>query len=142
MPKSGANLATLREVVANQHALGRRLKWLLAIAFVATGVLRSMFFPLNARLRDVELGAKLVPIERFLLADKNYPWAIDQYEALAKSNPSAPVLARLGILYYLLDPRGNETKALDRLEKAKEYDDKYWEIFRLLTYIHQPFPGD
>src|ERR1700724_3004461 len=136
MPKSRVNLATLREVVANQYALGRRLKWLLAVPFIVTAVMASMFFTLNARLKDVELGAKLVTIERFLSVDRNYQWAVDHYEAWAKSNPSAPIFARLGTLYFQLDPDENETTALRYLKEAAKYDDKYWEINRSLTYIY------
>lgn len=136
MTKSRGDLATLREVIANQRALGWRLNWLLLVPFVVTVIMAFMFFTLNARLKDVELGAKLVTIERFLMADKNYAWAVDQYEDLAKSNPSAAILARLGILYFLLDPNANEAKAIQTLEKAKELDDNNWEIYRSLTYIY------
>src|SRR5262249_31164606 len=95
-----------------------------------------MFFTLNARVKELELGTKLVTIERFLVADNNYQWAVDQYEALAKSNPSAAIFARLGILYFQLDPKENEAKAVAFLQRAREYDEKYVEINRSLTYIY------
>jgi tetratricopeptide (TPR) repeat protein len=136
MTKSRANFATLREVIAKQRALGRRLNWLLAVPLVITGVMASMFFTLNQRLKDVELGAKLVTIERFLVVDNNIEWAENQYENLANSSPSAAILARLGILYFRLDPDTNEAKAVEYLERAKHYDEKNWEIYRNLTFIY------
>src|SRR5262249_41153249 len=73
----------------------------------------------------------------FLQVDKNYAWAVDQYEELAKAYPSnATILARLGILYFLLDPNANERKAIQQLETAKQQDDNNWEIYRSLTYIY------
>jgi Tfp pilus assembly protein PilF len=136
MTKSRTSVATVREVVANQRALGRRLNWLLALPLVIMAMIGYMFFTMDGRLNDVELGAKLVTIERFLALDRNNKWAVDQYEALAKSKPSAPIFTRLAILYFQLDPNDNETKALDYLKEAKKYDEKYWEINRTLTYIH------
>jgi hypothetical protein len=96
--KAEGELAKLREVVAHQRALGRRLIWLIAVPFVLTAFIVPMFFTMSARLKDVELGTKLVTIERFLDQDKNYAWAADQYERLAQSSPSAAILARLGIV--------------------------------------------
>jgi tetratricopeptide (TPR) repeat protein len=81
------------------------------------------------------VGAKLLTIERVLSVDKNYSWAIDQYEKLAEVNPSAQILSRLGILYFLHDKKAID-KALQQLERAKTYDPNYWEIYRSLTYIY------
>jgi hypothetical protein len=85
-----------------EKVVARRLLWLFALPFVMTAILVVMFFVLNKRLSEVELGTKLVTIERYLSADENYAAAIDQYEELAKNNPSAPILTRLGMLYFLL----------------------------------------
>jgi tetratricopeptide (TPR) repeat protein len=136
MSNSRPSLATLREVIDNQRALGRRLNWLLVVPLAITVIMASMFFTLNERLKDVELGAKLVTIERFLVTDNNLEWAEKQYEDLAKSSPSAAILARLGVLYFRLDPESNEKKAVEYLETAKSYDEKNWEIYRNLTFIY------
>src|ERR1700719_1272150 len=136
MTKSRANLVTLREAVANQRALGRRLNWLLALPLVITAMIGYMFFTMNARLKDVELGTKLVTIERFLSTDNNLRWAVNQYEELAKYTPNAVTLTRLGILYFQLDPDNNEPQAVEYLERARRYDEKYWEAYRSLTYIY------
>jgi len=104
--------------------------------FVVTVIMAFMFFALNGRLKDVELGTKLVTIERFLSTDNNFEWAVGQYEELAKSSPSAAIFARLGILYFQLDPESNEQEAVNYLQQAKGYDENYWEIYRSLTYIY------
>lgn len=125
----------IRTTVDNQKRLGRRLLWLLSLPFCLTGILVWMYYNLSQRLADVELGAKLVTIERYLVADQNYPWAIDQYEKIAKTNPSGPILARLGMLHFLLD-RKNESIALQKLDMARRADPDNWEVYRNLTYIY------
>jgi len=116
-------------------ALGRRLLWLFLLPFVITAAIIPAFFVLNSRLSDVELSSRIVTIERLLLSDKNYAWAIDQYEQIAQFKPSAQLLARLGVLYFLQDPT-NERKAIEKLDDAKQYDQNYWEIYRSLTFIY------
>jgi tetratricopeptide (TPR) repeat protein len=127
--------ADLRTALDNQKRLGRRLLWLLSLPFCITGILVWMYYSLSLRLADVETGTKLVTIERFLISDQNYPWAIDQYEKLAKTNPSAPILARLAMLYFLLNQK-NESIALQKLEMARRADPDNWEVYRNLTFIY------
>jgi tetratricopeptide (TPR) repeat protein len=129
----------LREIVARQKALGRRFLWLLIVPFLITAALVSVFFifytGVNARLFDVELLTKQLNIERYLLEDRDYQLAIDQYERIAEVNPNAPILARLGILYYQCDSNKVDM-ALRTLEIAKHLDPQYWEIYRNLSYIY------
>jgi tetratricopeptide (TPR) repeat protein len=129
------DLASVQTVVERQQALGRRLLWLFLLPFAITAAVVPVFFILNARLSDVEIANRVFTIERFLTVDRNMPWAIHEYESVAQSRPSAQVFARLGILYFLDDPT-KEKKAIELLEKAKQYDPNYWEIYRSLTYIH------
>src|SRR5262249_37352374 len=75
-------------------------------------------------------------IERFLVLDNNYAMAVEQYEELAKMQESASILARLGILYFELDRKNNEDKAIEKHEMAKRLDPRYWEIYSNLTYIY------
>jgi tetratricopeptide (TPR) repeat protein len=134
------NEDSLESIIAKQRVLGTRLLWLSILPFVIAAVLVPMFFVLNARLKDIEIGTEVVTIERFLESDKNFAWAVDQYEHLADTNPSAAILSRLGILYFLQDTTHTDDnalkKALDTLDNAKRYDPNYWEIYRSLTYIY------
>src|SRR5262249_34993769 len=91
---------------------------------------------LDVRLADVEIGTKLVTIERYVGTDRNYPWAISQYKQLANSDGRASILTRLGMLYYLHDPQGNETIALEKLREATHAEPANWEAYRNLTYIY------
>ena len=136
MSKTTQTDADLRAILANQQRLDSRLLWLFMLPFLITAVTVAMFFTISARLTDVEVGTKLVTIERILESDKNYAWAVDQYERIAASYSNAPILARLGVLYFLLDPN-NQDVAIQKLEMAKRIDPKYWEIYRSLTYIYQ-----
>lgn len=127
-------LADLQAVIANQKALGRRLVWLMTVPLVITAVIVFFFFRLSARLTDVEVGEKLLATERLLLTDgQNYAWAADQYEQIAQTYQSAPVLARLGTLYFFL---GRKDQALEKLQMAERLDPNYWETYRSLTYIY------
>jgi tetratricopeptide (TPR) repeat protein len=119
-----------------EKVVARRLLWLFALPFIMTAILVVMFFVLNKRLSEVELGAKLVTIERYLSTDENYTSAIDQYEELAKSNPSAPILTRLGMLYFLLDKQKNKDVAIRWLEMAKRADPQYPEVYRSMAFIY------
>jgi tetratricopeptide (TPR) repeat protein len=129
------DLVDLHEIVARQKALGRRLLWLVLLPFVITAALVPMFFVLNARVTDVEVVTKQLNIERYLLMDTNYALAIEQYEQLARSNLTAPVLARLGVLYFQFDHK-NKDIAIKTLEAAKRLDPNYSEIYRNLTFIY------
>jgi tetratricopeptide (TPR) repeat protein len=125
----------LREIVARQQALGRRFLWLLIIPFIITAAILSIFFIFNARLADLELLTKQLNIERYLLEDRNYQLAIDQYERIATVSQTAPILARLGILYFQRD-KNKQDFAVQTLERAKGLDPQYWEIYRNLSYIY------
>jgi tetratricopeptide (TPR) repeat protein len=133
------DLSELHAVIANQKALGRRLIILLVLpVFLTLGVVLPLFYIVTSRLSEVETGTQIVTIERILESDKNYPWAIDQYEQIAKLRPSAPTLARLGILHFLDKPNDSSAlkKAIEELESAKQYNSEYWEIYRSLTFIY------
>lgn len=85
MSKTTQTDADLRAILANQQRLDSRLLWLFMLPFLITAVTVAMFFTISARLTDVEVGTKLVTIERILESDKNYAWAVDQYERIAAS---------------------------------------------------------
>jgi tetratricopeptide (TPR) repeat protein len=125
----------LQELIVRQQALGKRLIWLLLLPLLIAVALIPMFFVLSARLSEVEVGEKLVNIENRLEIDKNYPQAIRQYERLAASSPTALMLARLGILYFLND-KNDAVKAIEKLEMAKRLDPKSSEVFRDLMWIY------
>jgi tetratricopeptide (TPR) repeat protein len=129
-------IADIQTILDNQKRLGKRVQVLLILPLVITAILVWMFYRLNARLSDVELGTKLVTIERYIVSDKNYPWAIEQYETLAQTYVNASILARLGMLYFMFDPNNNLETALKKLEMAKQIDANNWEIYRNLTYIY------
>jgi tetratricopeptide (TPR) repeat protein len=129
-----ADLTDLRAVVQRQKALGHRLLWLFLLPFAITAAIIPMFFVLSARISDVETLARQLNIERYLLVDQNFALAIDQYNDILKSKQSAPVLARLGVLYFQRDQK-NSYDAIKLLEKAKEIDPQYWETYRNLSYI-------
>lgn len=124
-----------REVVEKQKALGRRLLWLFLLPFAITAAMVPMFFVLNARIADVEVLAKQLNIERYLLVDKNYAMAIDQYQQIFNTKPNAAILSRLGVLYFQLDPK-NKDKAISMLDMAKRLEPNYWETYRNLSYIY------
>jgi tetratricopeptide (TPR) repeat protein len=130
-----ADLTDLRTVIARQKVLGQRLLWLLLVPFAIASAIIPMFFVLNNRLADLEVLTKQLNIERYLLMDRNYALAVDQYQEIARRDRSAPVLARLGILQFQLDPK-NRDLAIQTLEEAQRLDPQYWETYRNLTYIY------
>jgi tetratricopeptide (TPR) repeat protein len=132
---ANADVVDLQLLTANQNMLNRRLLWLFFVPFIITAVIVVMFFRISDRLADVELGTKLVTIERVIESDNNYAWAVDQYESLARRSSNAQVFARLGLLYFLLDPENNKEIAIRNLEKAKTIDPSYWETYRSLTFV-------
>jgi Tfp pilus assembly protein PilF len=130
------NTMTAKTDIIDLKLMNRRLLWLFLLPFIITAVIVVMFFRISNRLADVELGTKLVTIERIIDTDKNYAWGVDQYESLARQSHNAQVFARLGTLYFMLDPKNNKKIALQNLEKAKEIDPSYWEIYRSLTFVY------
>jgi tetratricopeptide (TPR) repeat protein len=78
---------------------------------------------------------KRMNIDRYLEMEGNYIWAVRGYEEIAKTHPSASVLARLGVLYFQADPK-NEKAAIETLDRAKGLDPNNWEVYRSLTYIY------
>jgi tetratricopeptide (TPR) repeat protein len=131
-----SEIADIQTILDNQKRLGKRVQVLLILPLIITAALVWMFYRLNERLSDVELGTKLVTIERYIVSDRNYPWAIAQYEELSKTYVNASILARLGMLYFLFDPNNNMNIAIEKLETAKKLDPNNWEIYRNFTYIY------
>jgi tetratricopeptide (TPR) repeat protein len=123
-------------MLANQRIFNRRLLWLFLLPFVITAILVVMFLILSRRLNDLEVGTRLVTIERYFEADKNYSWTIEQYEKIAANNNSAPILMRLGVLYFQSDKKKNAEIAIQKLEMAKRVDPQYSEIYRSLASIY------
>ncbi len=136
--QEGSSLAVSPDILAKQEALGRRLLWLLMLPSGITVALAFLFFTLSVRIADVEIAMQIVTIERYLLVDKNYSGAIDQYEKIAETYPRAPILARLGLLYFQLDARDPKKReaAITTLTRARNVDPAYWETYRNLTYIY------
>jgi Tfp pilus assembly protein PilF len=54
---------------------------------------------------------------------------------IAKSHKSAPLLARLGTLYFLANPKDPD-RALAKLEEAKRADPQSWEAYRELAFVY------
>jgi tetratricopeptide (TPR) repeat protein len=125
----------LQVVIERQKALGRRLVWLLVLPFVMTGVLVYMFVRIDSHISDVELTEKLINVESKLSQDNNYAWGINEYQTIAKSHRSAPILARLGELYFLADQKDSE-RALATLTEAKRVDPQSWEPYRELAFVY------
>lgn len=121
-------------IAAAKNALVTRLSFVVLLPFIVTVILAVMFFVLTARIKDVDVGIRLVNIERQLQQNKNYPLAIEQYERIARSNKSALIYARLGRLYYYLSPKDSVT-AIKYLELAKKTDPSFPETYSFLTYI-------
>jgi tetratricopeptide (TPR) repeat protein len=48
----------------------------------------------------------------------------------------------LGVLYFEVDRDKNKNKAIQALDKAKQLDPMYWEIYRNLTYIYVATGGE
>jgi tetratricopeptide (TPR) repeat protein len=128
-------LADFEQILANQKALGKRFLWLLLVPFVLTAIMVGMFFVITSRLTDVAVLTKRMNIDRYLEMEGNYIWAVRGYEEIAKTHPSASVLARLGVLYFQADPK-NEKAAIETLDRAKGLDPNNWEVYRSLTYIY------
>jgi len=95
---------------------------------------RDVFF-ITSRLTDVEVLTKRMNIDRYLEMEGNYIWAVKGYEEVARTHPSASVLARLGVLYFQADPK-NEKTAIETLDRARRLDPNNWEVYRSLTYIY------
>jgi tetratricopeptide (TPR) repeat protein len=130
-----AALPDLQLVVDRQKALGRRLMWLLVIPFIMTGVLVYMFIPIKNEVASVQTSSKLVQIEVILAKDNNYRWAIHEYETIALSHKSAPILARLGTLYFLAN-HNDSAHAISTLLEANRLDPLAWEPYRGLTFVY------
>jgi tetratricopeptide (TPR) repeat protein len=127
--------ADFQQILANQKALGKRFLWLLIVPFVLTGIMAAMLFFITTRLTDVEVVTKRMNIDRYVEMEGNYLWAVRGYEEIAKTHPSASVLARLGVLYFQADPK-NEKIAIETLDQAKSRDPNNWEVYRSLTYLY------
>jgi tetratricopeptide (TPR) repeat protein len=123
------------QILANQRALGKGFLWLLIVPFVLTAIMTAMFFFITTRLTDVEVVTKRMNIDRYLELEGNYLWAVRGYEGIAKTHPSASVLARLGVLYFQADPK-NEKIAIETLDQARNMDPNNWEVYRSLTCLY------
>jgi tetratricopeptide (TPR) repeat protein len=132
---SEVTLRDLQLVIERQKALGRRLMWLLVLPFIMTGALVYMFIQFNNQISSVQISSKLIQIESILDKDSNYAWGIREYENIAKSHKSAPILARLGTLYYLANPN-DSARALATLLDANRTDPLAWEPYRALTFVY------
>ncbi len=128
--------ADFEAIVENQIALGKRFLWLLIVPFVISAVLLFMVVTMSSRLTDVEVVTKQLTIERLLAQDHNLALAVNQYEQIARTRETAPILARLGILYFMLDSKKNDQIAIKTLERAKDVDPEYWETYRYLNFIY------
>jgi tetratricopeptide (TPR) repeat protein len=133
---SATHITNFHTIRATQTLINRRLLWLFLLPFLVAAPTVTVFFVLTAKLVDLEVATKLVTIERILEQDRNYPWAIDQYERISKDYSTAPILARLGVLYFRQDPKKNENIAIEKLEMAKRLDPTCWDIYKSLTYIY------
>jgi tetratricopeptide (TPR) repeat protein len=132
-------MADLDTILANQRRLGNLFLWLLLPPSLIAIAMVVMFFVLAARVTDVTSLTRQSAIERYYQLDNNPTMAITQYEKLLAEGESAAILARLGVLYFEKDPDhpdSNKNQAIQVLEKAKQLDSKYWEIYRNLTYIY------
>jgi tetratricopeptide (TPR) repeat protein len=123
------------DLTAITKTVATRLSLVFVFSFVVIAILAVMFVVLNARIRNVEVGARNVEvgaraanIERVLMRDKNYRWAIEQYKQLALNSRSAIIEARLGTLYFYL-PIPDKAAALEHLEMAKKIDPSYPETY-------------
>jgi tetratricopeptide (TPR) repeat protein len=131
-----ATMADLELILANQRALGKRFIWLLLLPVVLSTALLVMLYITTTRLTGVEVVAKQLTIEQLFNDDGNYEEAVDQYKQLSEIRPSSAILARLGLLYFQLDPKRNQRIAIETLEKAKSLDPNYWVTYRYLNYIY------
>lgn len=129
------SLSDLQLVIDRQKALGRRLIWLLLAPFVMTAVLVYMFIRIDSHVSNIAITEKLINIENILSQDSNYAWGISEYEIIAKSHRNAPILARLGALYFLADPK-NSDRALATLMDANRADPQSWEPYRELAFVY------
>jgi tetratricopeptide (TPR) repeat protein len=134
--RSRAPMADLETILANQRALGKRFIWLLLLPVALSTTLVVMLYVTTTRLTDVEIVAKQLTVERLFDDDKNYEEAVDQYKQIAEVRQSPAILARLGLLYFQLDPKRNERLAIETLERARILDPNYWLTYRYLNYIY------
>ena len=128
-------LNELKQILANQRALGRRFLWLLLVPFVLTAIMLGALFYTIGRVTDVQVVTNRLEIERYLQLEGNFRWAIGRYEHLAKAHPSGSILARLGVLYFQADP-ANQKIAIATLEQARRSYPENWEVYRSLTYLY------
>ena len=136
---SEVTLHDLQLVIERQRALGRRLMWLLVLPFIMTTVLVYMFVKIHDQMSNVQVSSKLIQIVLILKRDGNYAWGIHEYENIAKSHKSAPILARLGTLYFLAN-RNDSARALATLLEANRADPLAWEPYRALAFVYSPSP--
>ncbi len=125
----------LQLVIDRQKALGRRLMWLLLLPSVMTLLLFYMFVRIDNHVSSIETTEKLINIENIVNRDNNYAWGISEYETIAKSHRNAPILARLGALYFLADPTRPD-RALAVIMEAERADPQSWESYRALAYVY------
>ena len=135
MTKRRVSIPELEAILANQRASGNGSYGSIAATGLSS-VLIVMFYLTSTRLTEVEVLAKQLTVERLFDDNNNYEEAVAQYKSIASMHETPAILARLGILYFQLDPKGNEKIALDTLEKARNLDPNYWETYRYLTYIY------
>jgi tetratricopeptide (TPR) repeat protein len=129
------SLTDLELVINRQKALGRRLIWLLLAPFFMTAVLVYMFIKIDSHVSNIAITEKLINIESILSRDSNYAWGISEYEIIANSHRNAPILARLGALYFLANPKDSD-RALATLMEANRLDPQSWEPYRELAFVY------
>jgi tetratricopeptide (TPR) repeat protein len=123
------------ELISVQNSIASRLLLLFLLPLVAISLVGVYAYRISSRIKEAEVVAKLVNVERLLSKDKNYKWAIAEYEQLAREYRRAPILARLGDLYFRSD-KSRAPLAIETLESARRLDPQLPEVSQVLTFIY------
>jgi tetratricopeptide (TPR) repeat protein len=123
------------ELISVQKSIASRLLLLFLLPLLAISLLGLYAYRISGRIKEVEVVAKLVNVERLLAKDKNYAWAITEYKKLSQDYPRALILARLGDLYFRSD-KTRAPLAIETLESARRLDGQLAEVSQVLTFIY------
>jgi tetratricopeptide (TPR) repeat protein len=120
-------------VIRLQERLAFRLLLVFLAPIAVIAVLGVYAYRLSARLGEIEVLERMSYVDRIYGHTRNAPWALAEYQALAKRDPrNYRVFVRLGALYH---EDGDDPRAVEALERAIELKRDNWEAYSTLAYV-------